>query len=624
MIQIPNYTIEKKLDQGGTSIVYLAVQDMLRRHVALKVMRPNIAQDSNFKESFLSEGAIVAHLEHPNIVRVYDIGVVDNSTFYMAMEYLGGGTLKKQLQQSKLTYSKAVKILDEISQGLVYAHIKGYIHRDIKPGNILFRSDGTAVLTDFGIAKRQDTSGELTQLGFTKGTVQYMSPEQVTTTDLDQRSDVYSLGLVFYEMLTGLKAFLAESTIQAIHQHTTVPPPTLPKEYAFLQEVFDKVLAKAPEDRFQSVDTFVYAVKATNNPDKTIVHRVGENYPNLDDDTQIYQPPLNTAVTSKKNRFSLVAGLVGGLVLAALLGYGAINYLGVVVSNDPDKNLPNKVLLADEVTQPEQDNTTNNQAILEANNKSTQQAAEVALAKQQADDAAKAALAKQQADDAAKAALAKQRADDAAKAVKQPGIVRVRASAGRKTVTALLSVIKANERVSINDNKSPATLRLPAGKYNISAKYEGNVLNKIVTIKAGGDITERFKFAANNTNNTNDAISNIISAVISPQTPVISSGSLPRPARPNSRQPARPQAIVARGTGRINLSTSLNGKAFPTSYIITQGGRRIRAVSGKSSASFTLPLGKYIVSAYYGGRPYPQHFEIEEGDIINLPIKFSH
>ena len=211
--KIPNYTIEREIGEGGMATVYLAVQDMLHRYVAIKVMRPELTQDKNFRQSFLSEGSTIANLEHSNIIRIYDIGITDDTVFYMAMEYLSGGNLKERLDKGKLSYSHTIFILEEVANGLAYAHKKGYIHRDIKPANILFRDDGIAVLSDFGLAKLQDSSGELTRLGFTKGTIQYMSPEQAITTDLDQRSDIYSLGLVFYEMLTGDKAFLADSTI---------------------------------------------------------------------------------------------------------------------------------------------------------------------------------------------------------------------------------------------------------------------------------------------------------------------------------------------------------------------------------------------------------------------------
>ena len=330
MIEIPNFTVEKELGRGGMATVYLAVQDMLSRHVALKVMLPDMARDENFRKSFLSEGKIIANLEHPNIVRIHDFGIIDDSILYMAMEYLSDGTLKEKLAQGELPYETAVKIIEDTSAGLAYAHAKGYIHRDIKPGNILFRENGTAVITDFGIAKLQDTSGELTRMGYTMGTVQYMSPEQAVTTDLDNRSDIYSLGLVFYEMLTGQKAFKAESTIQAIHQHTTVPPPELPLKYRFLQPIIDKVLAKEPDDRYQDISEFVDAVKNAKEEDATVIHRIPAQFD--DDSTQILRTghyQVDTKIKTKnseKGNKGLVAGIISVLILIGGLAFGVTKY----------------------------------------------------------------------------------------------------------------------------------------------------------------------------------------------------------------------------------------------------------------------------------------------------------
>jgi len=344
MINIPNFTIEKEVGHGGMATVYLAVQDMLSRHVALKVLLPDMMKDENLRKSFLSEGKIIASLDHPNIVRIHDIGIADETIFYMSMEYLSGGTLKEKMAKGKLAFSEALHILEEAAKGLAYAHGKGYIHRDIKPGNILFRDNGSAVITDFGIAKLQDTSGELTRLGFTLGTVQYMSPEQATTTDLDSRSDIYSLGLVFYEMLTGQKAFKAESNIQAIHQHTTVPPPKLPEEYASLQEVMDKVLAKDPDARYQTVSEFVEAVKNppailktpkapedTIHTDKTVIHSVKDF------------PVAGSTATSSikkedpKKQNLLIPAVFGGLAMMGIVAYGVVNYSSLGGGNDTNK-----------------------------------------------------------------------------------------------------------------------------------------------------------------------------------------------------------------------------------------------------------------------------------------------
>jgi serine/threonine protein kinase len=234
---------------------------MMKRQVALKVMHPNLSNKKGFKERFLYEGEIIAQLEHPNIIRIYDINII-NDIYYMSMEYLSGGTLKEQLQLPEKKYSLAscIVLLKQVGAGLSFAHKHGYIHRDIKPSNILFSNDGTAILTDFGIAKLQDTCSDLTKMGYSLGTVQYMSPEQATEDTLDQRSDVYNLGLIFYEMLIGKKAVRAKTERQVLYKHTNAPPPIFPAKYHYLQNVLNKVLAKRPDDRFNSVQEFIDAL----------------------------------------------------------------------------------------------------------------------------------------------------------------------------------------------------------------------------------------------------------------------------------------------------------------------------------------------------------------------------
>ena len=330
MIQIPNYTIQKVIGRGGMALVYLAVQDMLSREVALKVLLPDMVKDDNLRKSFLNEGKIVASLDHPNIVSIYDIGVVEDSIFYMTMEYISGGTLKEKLLTNQFSYKEALKILEDIAEGLSYAHDKSYIHRDIKPGNILFRDDGSAVLTDFGIAKLQDSSGDLTRLGLTVGTAQYMSPEQAKSSKIDSRADIYSLGLVFFEILSGKKAFQFENTFQAIQQHTMAAPPKLPEEYSHLQPIINKVLAKKPKDRYQTTLEFVQAVKnagyssitstttgATIHTDTTIIHTA--------------QQPFNSRL---KRKPFLLFSAVAGFILVGATAIAFFNYFSKVATQD--------------------------------------------------------------------------------------------------------------------------------------------------------------------------------------------------------------------------------------------------------------------------------------------------
>lgn len=254
---INNYRIEQELGRGGMATVYLATQSLLSRKVALKVILPEFSREE-FQEVFLHEGKVIAQLEHPNIVRIYDIGIADEY-FYMAMEYLAGGSLRDLLDSGGVSPEHTARILEQVGAGLAFSHQQGFIHRDIKPENILFRQNGEAVLTDFGIAKLQNSTGEMTRMGLTAGTARYMSPEQATTSDLDNRSDLYSLALVVFEMLCGEKACKADSLVQAIHQHTVLPPPDLPAKYQLFQPVLHKALAKDADDRYRTIQEFVAA-----------------------------------------------------------------------------------------------------------------------------------------------------------------------------------------------------------------------------------------------------------------------------------------------------------------------------------------------------------------------------
>lgn len=315
LANIPNFSIERELGRGGMAVVYLARHVLLNRQVALKVMDPSLDSQPGFLERFLDEGRIMASLEHPHIVRVYDVGISeDKSTAYLNMELLSGGSLKDLLETSgALSFKQALQVLEQIGSGLELAHRKGFIHRDIKPGNILFRDDGQAVLTDFGIAKLQDSVGELTRMGYTLGSVRYMSPEQASTTQLDNRSDIYSLGLVFYEMLTGKPAVVAQSTVQAIHSHVALPAPSLPPQYNALQPVLNRVLAKDPAERYPNVAAFIEAVRHAplGSEEATVV--IGRQAAPT---TQLVQ---QQAVTNNRQPL-FIAALLGVLVVALVAG----------------------------------------------------------------------------------------------------------------------------------------------------------------------------------------------------------------------------------------------------------------------------------------------------------------
>lgn len=253
MKSLPDYTVVRELGKGATATVYLAVQKNLNRRVALKVLGGGLASDATFTQRFLREGRIVAKLSHPHIVPVHDVGEHDG-TLYMAMEYLDGGTLDDR--HSELTIEDLARCLRQICGALEYAHRQGFVHRDIKLENILFREDGTAVLGDFGIARATESLTRMTMTGAILGTPAYMSPEQVAGSELDARTDVYSLGVVLFELLSGHAPYQGDSMMSVGLQHLTAPVPKLPPATAHFQPIIDRAMAKKPDERYDSVKEF--------------------------------------------------------------------------------------------------------------------------------------------------------------------------------------------------------------------------------------------------------------------------------------------------------------------------------------------------------------------------------
>jgi serine/threonine-protein kinase PpkA len=258
-INIPGYRILKPIGEGGMASVFLAVQESLDREVALKVMSPVLAANAEFASRFLTEGKITAKLQHPNLVTVYDIGS-HAGVYYLAAEYIPGGTLKERIQDGGLSVGHILDIVTDIAQGLDFAHEKGFVHRDVKPGNVLFRNDGRVVLADFGIAKAMDGSNSSTVAGASIGTPDYMSPEQARGEPVDGRSDLYSLGTVLFEMLEGHPPYQSGDPFTVALMHVTHPLPTLSEKYAWLQPLIQGLMAKAAADRFNNGAAFVDAL----------------------------------------------------------------------------------------------------------------------------------------------------------------------------------------------------------------------------------------------------------------------------------------------------------------------------------------------------------------------------
>ncbi|MEX2962123.1 SUMF1/EgtB/PvdO family nonheme iron enzyme [Microbulbifer sp. TYP-18] len=257
-LAIPGYRILKKINQGGMSTVYLAVQRSVGRQVALKVMSPALNADPIFSERFQREANIVGQLSHPNIIGIHDIGCYRRLN-YIAMDYLAGGSVADRLAKSAMDPLEALNITREIALALDHAHGKGYVHRDLKPENILFREDGSAVLTDFGVARTVAGTSRMTTTGMVVGTPHYMSPEQARGAAIDGRADLYSLGVVLYEMITSVVPFQAEEAVAIAIKHLTDPVPKLPARHSLYQPMLDRFLAKDPDNRFQrgleAVDT---------------------------------------------------------------------------------------------------------------------------------------------------------------------------------------------------------------------------------------------------------------------------------------------------------------------------------------------------------------------------------
>ncbi|MCB1801335.1 MAG: serine/threonine protein kinase [Gammaproteobacteria bacterium] len=301
-MQIPGYTIERLLGKGGMSSVYLAKQDSLGRRVALKVLKR--FDDPGQAERFLHEGRIIASLHHRNIITIHDIGMVGERPF-IAMEYLEGGSLADRIEAG-MPLDKALALLEQVAACLHYVHRRGIVHRDIKPGNILFHADGTPKLTDFGIAKLLDSDQELTMDGTALGSPYYLSPEQAEGRPLDGRSDIYALGIVFHQLLTGQRPYARESPVETIVAHLTQPLPILPPNLKGYQGLLESMLAKRPEDRIATAKELAYRLRDAKRALQVVAARPAS-------------PARGQPGRPRRSWVAVVAGVVAVLVLLYLV-----------------------------------------------------------------------------------------------------------------------------------------------------------------------------------------------------------------------------------------------------------------------------------------------------------------
>ncbi|MFL5980644.1 MAG: protein kinase domain-containing protein [Gaiellaceae bacterium] len=318
------YEIEELVGHGGMSSVYKAHDSLLERHVALKVLHDQYSGDDDFVERFKREARSVAQLQHPNIVTVIDRGEEDGRQ-YIVFEYIDGENLKERVvREGRLDVREALEIALEVARGLAFAHENGLVHRDVKPQNVLLNGDGRAKVTDFGIARTLDVDG-MTQTGTVLGTSNYIAPEQASGQPVDAHSDVYSLGAVLYELLTGDVPFPGENFVAVAMKHLHEPAPNLldvRKDVPLrVAAAVDRALEKDPEQRFPTMDAFAAELDAC----LAELDR-GEN-----GDATMVIPARQRAAKQRKqvSRWPLVIGALALLAVAAIV-------VGVLALGDDD------------------------------------------------------------------------------------------------------------------------------------------------------------------------------------------------------------------------------------------------------------------------------------------------
>jgi serine/threonine protein kinase/FixJ family two-component response regulator len=247
-VVINGYRMLEKIGSGGMSSVYLAERTADGLRLVMKIMNAKLADDQEFLMRFIQEYGLLSKIECPQVVRIHDQGVTDRHV-YIAMEHFAGGDLRARIRKG-LTSVEALDVLQDVARALQAVHAQGIVHRDLKPDNVMFRADGSLAIADFGIATKNSGVADVTAHGDVLGTPHYLSPEQACARPLDGRSDLYSLGILFFEMLTGRRPFRAKDAVGLAHKHVNEPLPRLPAHVARHQELLDCLTAKRPQDRF--------------------------------------------------------------------------------------------------------------------------------------------------------------------------------------------------------------------------------------------------------------------------------------------------------------------------------------------------------------------------------------
>lgn len=324
------YRLDSKLGEGGMATVYCGTDTLLRRRVAIKVLREQYAADQEFVRRFYQEAESAARLSHPNIVNTYDVGR-EGDTYYIVMELVDGSSLGEIIaSDGKLPEPVAIDYAAQIASGLAYAHRIGLLHRDIKPANILITKDDVVKLSDFGIARAVSAhTMTLTKPGLVMGSVYYISPEQAQGHELHETSDLYSLGVVLYQMLTGKLPFTGESPVTVALKHIGDPVPTLDTQALgispALAAIVNRLLQKKPENRFASASELATALREARERPAVAAYRLSDDAPTQPFRAMRSLPPRRSPLpdqpyAARDDRESVPSGR-GGWIVALLVGF---------------------------------------------------------------------------------------------------------------------------------------------------------------------------------------------------------------------------------------------------------------------------------------------------------------